>query len=71
MATGSPTLLRHLRRARELTLMDVAAKTGVHYTTLSHIERGIVKPSEPQANALAGYFGRPISRLLAPPGIAA
>jgi transcriptional regulator with XRE-family HTH domain len=68
MATGSPTLLRHLRRARELTLMDVAAKTGVHYTTLSHIERGIVKPSEPtrspatSAARLAGCSRLPESR---------
>jgi transcriptional regulator with XRE-family HTH domain len=49
----------------------VQEATGVHQSTLSKIERGLVQPSAPQANALAGYFGRPIMELLAPPNIAA
>ena len=60
------TLLRHIRRGRELKLSDVQQHTGVHFSTLSKIERGLLVPSPPQANALAGYFGRPIDELLAP-----
>lgn len=60
------TLLRHLRRARDLTLDQLAIHVGIDDSTLSRIERRLIKPTEPQGNALAGYFGRPIDDLLAP-----
>lgn len=59
------TLLRRIRRTRELTLEAVARETGVHFSTLSQIERGLLVPSKPQANAIAGFFGQSIDQLLA------
>ena len=60
------TELRRLRRDREKTLSDVRIATGVSETSLSMIERGLQPPNPDQAEALAGYFGRPIEELLAP-----
>jgi transcriptional regulator with XRE-family HTH domain len=71
MAKGTTTVMRRLRRDRELTLEALHLATGVHQSTLSKLERGLIQPSEPQANALAGYFGRPIGVLLSHPNIAA
>lgn len=59
------TLLRRIRRTRDITLEQLQRATGVHMSQLSQIERGILVPSQPQANAIAGYFGRPIDELLA------
>lgn len=61
------TLLRRIRRNRELTLENVSRQTGVHFSTLSMIERGLLIPTPAQGNALAGYFGRPLAELLAEP----
>jgi len=58
------TLLRQIRRHREITLEALGKQTGIHFSTLSMIERGLLVPSAPQANALAGYFGKPIDELL-------
>ena len=33
-------VLRNARKQRKLTLQDLSAQTGVHYTTLSELERG-------------------------------
>lgn len=66
------TLLRHIRRSRDLTLDAVALHTGIDDSTLSRIERGLIQPTEPQRHALAGFYGRPIDELLGPaPEIAA
>lgn len=59
------TELRRLRRARDLTLAVVTARTGIHTGTLSLIERGRYVPSPTQGAALAEFFGRPIDELLA------
>jgi transcriptional regulator with XRE-family HTH domain len=40
------TLLRHLRRERELTLHVLAKRTGVNPTTLSLAERGLLGLTE-------------------------
>lgn len=34
------TVLKNARKQRKLTLQDLSAQTGVHYTTLSELERG-------------------------------
>jgi len=65
------TELRRLRRARDLTLADVRQATGVSEPVLSTVERGIVAPKPEQANALAQFFGKPITVLLGEPSEAA
>lgn len=64
--TQRKTLLRQLRRLRELTLEALSKETGVPVSSLSRMERGLVRPTAPQQHVLAGYFGRPIDELLGP-----
>jgi len=58
------TLLRHLRRARELTLDDLSAATGIDVSRLSRGERLIVPFTDDQQAALAKYFKTPAEELL-------
>lgn len=49
--------LRRLRRERELTLEQVAARIGLSQPTLSRIEAGARQPSLAQLLGLAGIYG--------------
>jgi transcriptional regulator with XRE-family HTH domain len=49
--------LRHLRRRRELTLVDTAARAGISPQYLSEIERGRKDPSSEVLAAVAGALG--------------
>jgi len=50
------TLLRQLRRGRDLTLDELARATGIDVSRLSRAERNLVDLSEAQRDKLAKYF---------------
>jgi transcriptional regulator with XRE-family HTH domain len=58
------TLLRHLRRLREISLDQLRADTGINVSTLSRVERRLIDPTPDQRDALAKYFDVPASDLL-------
>lgn len=49
--------LRALRRAHEMTLEELARRTGLSKSFLCEIEKGYVRPSLSNAEALAAIFG--------------
>ena len=49
--------LRFIRIASDLTLFDVAQKSGVSQTKLSMVERGIVPPTPEERMAIARALG--------------
>jgi transcriptional regulator with XRE-family HTH domain len=49
--------LRQLRRRRELTLVDAAARAGISPQYLSEVERGRKDPSSEVLAAVAGALG--------------
>lgn len=53
------TLLRHLRRDRELTLQVLSERTGIDTATLSRAERNLVPLTDERRAKLAEYFGVP------------
>jgi transcriptional regulator with XRE-family HTH domain len=53
--------LRALRRAKGLSLSDLAAQTGVSEATLSRIETGLTQVSAPHLYGLAAQLGVDIS----------
>jgi transcriptional regulator with XRE-family HTH domain len=56
-------VLRHQRRARRLTIEDLAHAAGVHPTYLSAIERGIRNPTWSKLSDLALALHMPLSSL--------
>jgi transcriptional regulator with XRE-family HTH domain/predicted transcriptional regulator len=58
--------LRHLRRARGLTLRELGARVGKHPPYLSQVENGRREPSLSLVGALARALGTSRSELLAP-----
>jgi len=50
------TLLRKMRRDREITLGLLSQKTGVNISTISRAERGLITPSDEVRAKLARYF---------------
>lgn len=58
--------LRMLRVDRDLTLQELAAKSGVSRATLSRIENAEVSPTAESLGRLASAFTLPISQLLTP-----
>ena len=52
--------LRGLRRARGLTLEDLAAASGKSVSFISKIERGLARPSVTTLQELAGALGVPV-----------
>ena len=58
--------LRELRVAKDLSLQDLAARSGVSRATLSRIENGEVSPTAETLGALASAYAMTISRILAP-----
>lgn len=61
----STSVLRAARTIRQLTLSKVSLDLGIHKTTLSHIERGLTRPTQAQQEALENYFGSPWHHLSA------
>lgn len=64
------TLLRKLRRDRELTLDELSMATGLNVSTLSRVERRMMRPTEATLNKLAKYFRVPASDLMKPEAVA-
>ena len=60
------TVLRHIRRTREITLDVIAHATKINRSTLSLGERGLLDFTPDQKAALSAYFGIPADELLAP-----
>lgn len=58
------TLLRKLRRQRELSLDLLHTKTGINVSTLSRVERGLMTPSPDVRKRLEKYFRRSADELL-------
>lgn len=58
------TLLRRIRRDRELTLDELALATGINVSTLSRAERGLMALTQENRQRLEAYFGRPADELL-------
>ena len=69
MTTGIGDRIKRLRLARDLTLKQVGAKSGVSPTHLSEIERGKTSPTVGALLRIAGALGEEASRLIddAPP----
>lgn len=68
---GQRTVLRRLRREREITIAHVAIKTGINAGTLSLIERLLVTPTDKQKSKLEKFFKRPADELLSVANVAA
>ena len=52
--------LKIARAISDVTQWDLAADTGIHPTTLSHIERGRLVPTEEQKKKIAKALNIPI-----------
>ncbi|HYH31977.1 MAG TPA: XRE family transcriptional regulator [Pseudonocardia sp.] len=59
--------LRELRRRRDLTLADVAERTGVSVSTLSRLESGLRRPSLELLVPLAQTYRVPLDDLVGAP----
>ncbi|QNE17402.1 helix-turn-helix transcriptional regulator [Kribbella qitaiheensis] len=59
--------LRALRRARGVTLADLAAETGITSSTLSRLENGKLRPTLEQLLPLARAHGVPLEELVEAP----
>jgi putative transcriptional regulator len=55
--------LRQLRRARELTQVEIAKRVGIHVNAYNAIEKGRSTPSLDTARALANVFGEPVEHV--------
>lgn len=58
----SPSPIYAARQQRGLSLRKLAAASGVHYTTLSRFEHGLI-PGEAHLARLAAALKVPVSRL--------
>ena len=63
--------LKALRTRHELSLRDLAARTGLSATMLSQVERGVTEPSLSTLRRLAGVFGESVASLFdsSPPAV--
>ncbi|MEE6282152.1 helix-turn-helix domain-containing protein [Georgenia sunbinii] len=60
--------LKRLRQRREITLTDLAARTGISASTLSRLEAGLRRPTLEQLLPLARVYGATLDELVdAPP----
>ncbi|MCZ4552189.1 helix-turn-helix domain-containing protein [Gordonia rubripertincta] len=60
--------LKQLRQRREITLIDLAAETGISTSTLSRLEAGLRRPTLEQLLPLARAYGVTLDELVdAPP----
>jgi len=60
--------LRHLRRERDLTLQDVAKRSGLAVSTVSKVERGLMAPTYDRFSQLAEGLGVDIAELFSEDG---
>lgn len=61
--------IRRARKRRDMTLSQVAEKTGLSVSFLSDLERGISDPSLSTLKRLADCFGVPVAYLLEEEGV--
>ena len=54
----SGTVIREARKARKLSLRDLATLAEVDYSTLSKVERGLVEPSPRWLKAVTDALGK-------------
>jgi len=64
---GVGTRLRELRRARRMSLANLAVKTGLSASTLSRLENGRMRPTLEQLLPLARVHGVPLDDLVDAP----
>jgi transcriptional regulator with XRE-family HTH domain len=64
---GVGSRLRALRKARAVTLADLAAETGITSSTLSRLENGRLRPTLEQLLPLARAHGVPLDDLVQAP----
>ena len=57
--------MRRLRRARDLSLMEVGDRVGIGEPRLSVLERGLAQPTKDQRDALEQFYGKPWAELSA------
>lgn len=69
--TGTNTILRRLRREREIPIAVLSKQTGINASALSLIERGLYNTTKEQKTKLARYFKRPFDELMRDPAQAA
>ena len=67
-ATSLTDRLRHRRKELKLTLKDVADKSGLSFSFISQVERGLTMPSLTSLVALARALDSPINQFLEQPG---
>lgn len=56
--------IAELRKARELTQQDLAAKIGVDETAISHWENGVARPEPLKLPGLASTLGVTVDELI-------
>jgi transcriptional regulator with XRE-family HTH domain len=63
--------LKALRTRHELSLRELAARSGLSATLLSQVERGVTEPSLSTLRRLAGVFGESVASLFdsSPPAV--
>lgn len=64
--TGRKTLLRKLRRERELTFDVLQIETGINRSRLSRGERNLITLTDDEKDTLGKYFGVRPDRLQKP-----
>lgn len=61
---SSVSFLREVRKSLNLTLRDVSERSGVAFSYISNLERGVMSnPSIGAARAIAGVYGMTIDEL--------
>lgn len=63
VATPKTAMLRDEREARNVTLRELQAATGINRATLSRIEAGLLVPTSRQARLIAACLGIDAARL--------
>ncbi len=61
--------LRGFRQALGLNLAELAERSGITASTISRLERGLVRPSLEQLLPLARVYGLPLDELVAAPRV--
>jgi transcriptional regulator with XRE-family HTH domain len=61
--------LRRIRQSRNLSLYDVEAKTGLHFSTIGKYERGERTPNLQVLRELAAVYQVSLSELLGEPSV--
>ncbi len=60
--------IRELRKARGLTQEQLAERSGLDYTTIGALERGVFNPSLKTAEKIASAMGMGVTELITLPG---